>query len=316
MTTERALRITDAPAITGILAAIEQADPVDEAFSVQDIVEELGAPGIDLERGSIGVFDRDQLVGFGWLQIGAPAELWKATTWGGVHPTQMGRGIGRRILSELAADATRIRDADARGRPGRFQVWVEGNRPRTAALVAAAGLPTLRYYLRMQRDLRDPVPPPTAPPGVRIRQYRASDEEAVRSVSNAAFADHWGSTPVDLDRWRAEYTDASWFRPNLSHVALIDDQLVSFVLVAEYDAETAMRGYPTGYLARVGTLRSARGRFIASSLVGATLHGLAAAGYRCADLGVDAESLTGAGRIYERVGFVTTARDRLVGRDF
>ncbi len=246
--TERVLRVDDAPAVTDILAAIERAEPTDEALSEQDVRDELGAPDVDLPRASIGVLDGDRLVGFGVLQFSVPTDVWKVAVVGGVHPDYVGRGIGRRILEILQADARAIRDSEAPGSPGLFRVWVPEGRSRTAALAQALGLETWRYFLRMRRDLSDPLPAPTIPDGVLIRPYLASDELAVMEVSNASFADHWGSTPLDIERWRAEYTEASWFRPELSHVAVIDGQVVGFVFVVEYDAETELRGYRSGYL--------------------------------------------------------------------
>ncbi len=88
------------------------------------------------------------------------------------------------------------------------------------------------------------------------------------------------------------------------------------MLTSEFEADTRQRGYPTGYIARVGTLRGARGRGIASALLARTLAGLADAGYRYAELGVDADSPTGAGRLYERAGFVTIGRNIVAGKRF
>src|SRR5664279_379355 len=59
---QRSLRADDAPAVTEILAAMERAEPVDEAYSEQDAVEEITSPGVDLERGTLAVLDGDRLV--------------------------------------------------------------------------------------------------------------------------------------------------------------------------------------------------------------------------------------------------------------
>ena len=209
-----------------------------------------------------------------------------------------------------------MRDTDAPGLPGELKIWLDPERPRTVALVAAAGYETWRYFFRMRRDLRTPVPDVPAPAGVEIRRYRPADDDAVRLVSNESFADHWGSTPMDQERWRAEYADSSSFRPEQSWVALLDGEVVSFVMTSEFEADTEQRGYPTGYIARVGTGRGARGRGIASALLARTLRGLAEAGYRYAELGVDADSPTGAGRLYERAGFVTIGRNPVAGKHF
>jgi len=314
--TQRELHVGDAAAVTEILAAMQRVEPVDEVYGEQDVIEEMTAFGVDLERTSIGIVDDDQLVAFGWLRVSPPSPAWKAQQLAGVHPDYVGRGIGRLILRELESKAVAVRDMEAPGLPGELKIWLDPERPRTVALVAAAGYETWRYFFRMRCDLHNPVPAVPVPADVVIRRFRPSDDEAVRLVSNASFADHWGSTPMDRERWRADYADSSSFRPEQSWVALLDGEVVAFVLTSEFEAESRERGYPTGYIARVGTTRGARGRGIAGALLARTLGGLTQAGYRYAELGVDADSQTGAGRLYERVGFVTTGRNPVAGKRF
>ena len=314
--TQRELHAGDAAAVTEILAAMEELEPVDEAYGEQDIVEEMTAPGVDLGRASIGIVDDDRLVAFGWLRVSPPAPEWKVFQWAGVHPDYLGRGLGRRLLEELESSAIAMRDADASGSTGEMKVWLDPLRPRTAALVAAAGYQYWRYFFRMRRDLHDPVQRRSEPAGVEIRPYRPSDDDAVRLVSNSSFGDHWGSTPLDPERWRAEYADSSSFRPEQSWVAIVDGTVQGFVLTSEFEVDSRKRGYPTGYISRVGTLRGVRGRGIASALLARTLAGLADAGYRYAELGVDADSPTGAGRLYERAGFVVVGQNIVAGKRF
>lgn len=312
----RDVRPDDAAEIAGIYAAIESDEPTGEAFSEQDILEELTGPDVDLARGSVAILSDDRLLAFGYLQMSPPADAWKAWQNAGVRPENAGTGLGRRILRELEDRSTAIRDADAPGRPGQLKVWVDEQRLRTAALVHRAGYQTWRHFFRMRCDLSSPVFAAPAPSGVEIRRYTDSDDDAVRLVSNESFGDHWGSTPMDSERWRAAFATSAAFRPEQSWIALIDGEPVSFVLSIEHVAETELNGYPTGYLSRVGTARRARGRGIASALLSATLTGMLETGYRYAELGVDADSPTGAGRIYERAGFSTFAHSRIVGRDF
>ena len=98
----------------------------------------------------------------------------------------------------------------------------------------------------------------------------------------------------------AEYADAKSFRPRHSFVAETDGRIVGYLLTAEFEGETQARGYPTGYVSRIGTVRAARGRGIADALLAHTMADLAAHGYPFADLAVDADSPTGAGRLYEQ----------------
>jgi mycothiol synthase len=314
--TRRNLSPDDAAAVAAVYAAMESEEPTDEAFSEQDMLEELTGPGVDLARGSIAMLSDGQLIAFGFLQVSGPADEWKAVQSGGVLPANAGRGIGRHLVRELERKAVALRDADAPGRPGQLKIWVDEERRRTAALVAKAGYQTWRHFFRMRCDLTAPIASVAAPTGVQIRRYRHGDDEAVRVVSNSSFADHWGSTPMDVERWRASFAEATSFRPEHSWVALVDNEVTSFVLSFEFEAETVQRGYPTGYVARVGTAQQWRGRGIAGALLSTTLAAMAAAGHRYAELGVDAASPTGAGRIYERAGFSTYASSRVVGKHF
>jgi len=54
-----------------------------------------------------------------------------------------------------------------------------------------------------------------------------------------------------------------------------------------------------------------RGRGVASTLMVNTLLAMRESGCRCVDLTVDAESPTGAGRLYERLGFVVHRRNEV-----
>ncbi len=340
----RALRLTDAPAVTELLGAIEAADPVDENFNEQEITEELTSPGVDLADASVAVLDGERLVGFGLLRISwsepvqaAPdrtvEQAWKAYQWAGVHPAYNGRGIGRDLVADLERAAVTVRNRDAAGHPGELKVWVEQDRPRTLALLTTAGYQTWRYFFRMQRNLRDGTGAdsttateptqaasdrlnPLSTNSFQVRPYRPADDDEVRRVSNESFADHWGSSPLDPQRWRAAFAESVSFRPEQSVVAVIEGRIVGFVLTAEFEADSAGRGFRTGYLSMVGTLREARGRGIAGAMMEATVRSLTMAGFRVAELEVDAESPTGAGRLYERAGFTTVGRNLVVGKTF
>jgi mycothiol synthase len=322
--TARRLRLDDAAPIATLLGALEAAEPVDESYNAEEVAEELTAPKVDLDRGSIGRFEGDRLVAFGLLEISDPAavsqDAFRTAMFGGVHPAQARRGHGTQVARRLAADAAEIRDADAPGLPGEIRLWVDENRPGTRALAAAEGYEPWRYFFRMRAELDADLRAEPMPEGVCIRRFGvddpAADHEAVRLVSNAAFADHWGSTPLDPERWRAEYVDSKSFRPRHSFVAEVGGAIVGYLMTAEFAGDTQARGYRTAYVSRIGTLGSVRGRGIGSALLAHTMADLAAHGYPFVELNVDADSPTGAGRLYERAGFVTMSRNEIVGKRF
>lgn len=313
--TARPLAMVDVPAVTELLAAWERAEPTDHGYTEADITEEFTAPVAALDGGGVAVLLGDRLVGYGLLFTIARQPTWLAYAGGGVHPDVHRRGVGGWLLERQAEQVRRMRDGRAPGRPAELRVGVAENRTGAVAALVTAGFRPRRYFFRMRADLRERVPATVAdPPGIRIRGFRAADDEAVRLASNAAFADHWGSVPREPEAWRSEYLDSAGFRPGTSFVAEDPRGIVGFVLAAEHDADTASRGHRTGYVARVGTTRAARGRGVGSALVARSMAAMRESGCAEAELDVDADSPTGAGRLYERLGFSVFAREQLYSR--
>lgn len=119
-----------------------------------------------------------------------------------VHPQARRRGIG----------ATMARAALAKA-PGRSRFWAHGTLPPAQATASALGLVAVRELVQMRRSLRE-VPDAGSPgPGVQIRTYAGTGDDAeLLRVNNAAFADHpeqGGWTQADLVERRGE----RWFDP-------------------------------------------------------------------------------------------------------
>ena len=120
-------------------------------------------------------------------------------------------------------------------------------------------------------------------------------------------ADHWGSQPIEPHIW-ASFNAAEFFEPDTSWVAYDGSTPVSYVTTAKYPHDFADRGRTEAWIEGVGTLRSHRGRGIASALVTMAIRGFRDQGLQFACLGVDSENPTGANQIYERLGFFPEER--------
>lgn len=321
--TSRPLLHSDAPALLRIELDAEKVEPAGRFIDLGEVRQQLQTPGVDLERGSLAVLSGDVIAGAGLLFVptGTPTDpgpgyIWRANVFGGVLPAYRRRGIGRMVLSELQHKARALRErAGHGGLPGELQMWVPGGRGASAAFAATAGFAARRYFFHMRADLADvPAAPPL--PGIEIRGWNPADDDGARLAYNAAFADHWGSTPMDPERWGASFAGSAFFRPDFSRLALAGGEVVGFVMVAEFPATTQGRGYRTGYVDRVGSLRSVRGRGVAAAMLLDSMRAQAMSGCRYAELTVDADSPTGAGRLYERLGYRLVHTDQVLGLAF
>jgi mycothiol synthase len=310
--TETPLQQSDLPQVLEIMDEAERLEPANQTADEGELEELLDSSGFDLPRGSIALRDGDRLLAFGALSVhGAAPDRWVATAHGGVRTDRLGSGLGRRVLTGLADRARVFRDERDRGLPGELRLWVPERRERVTRLADSLGYRTARWFQDMRHDLAD-LPTPARVDGVQVLPWNDELSEPTRLTSNEAFDDHWGSSPQEPRRWAENHGGSSVFRPAMCRLALDDAGVVAFVLVEEYDSETAAHGYRTGYVSRVGTARRGRGRGIASLLVAEVLAALAADGYGCAELNVDSDSPTGAGQIYARLGFRPTTRNRVL----
>jgi len=119
-----------------------------------------------------------------------------------VHPQARRRGIGAAMARAALAKT---------GGHNRF--WAHATLESARATASALGLVAVRELVQMRRSLRGIPDPVAAVPGVLIRTYRgtADDAELLR-VNNAAFAHHpeqSGWTDVELAERRSE----PWFDP-------------------------------------------------------------------------------------------------------
>ena len=293
--------VPDLDELVELIRIVELHDGVPSPMGRSELEEFFGwsqfDPALDLRV----IRERGALVGWAHLSHW-PSEVIRERirVFGGVHPEARGRGLGSQLLrwaEERARDRLSSRNPD-------LEWWLladahewQDDRRR---LLRRHGFAEARWFIDMKRTL-DELPAPVAPEGIAIVAWRPEHSAAVREVNAAAFADHWGSTPMEADHW-AEMLQEQCVRLDLSFVALDGDRVVGYAMNETFP-DSDPEDERIAWVGTLGTLRDFRRRGIAGSLLQHAHRRFAETGFTHAMLGVDADSPTGAASIYERHGY-------------
>jgi mycothiol synthase len=307
----RPLRADDAAAAAAVLAAAEAVDDTGEYPDAADLTEWWDTWDTDLERDGVAVCDpAGLLIAFASLTASPTIrDAYRVYLDGRVRPDHRDKGLGRRLLSWSLARGTEIHAERHPEAPARLVVGVAEKMTSLESLVRRAGLQAEQWLRHMERPLTD-LPPLQPVPGIELVPFGWERDDEVRRAHNAAFTEHHGSSDRDPATWQSLFTGQRSFRPDLSLLALQDGAVAGYLLAYVYEADTQATGRRLAEFGQIGVLPPARGRGVASALIAAALRAAADRDCKSAGLQVDSDNVTGALRLYEKLGF-TTARTQV-----
>ena len=281
---------------------VEQHDSIPLVTPVEEFVDWLDDPHLDLAHDTRVAMVDGAIVGYGrvWHRPSGEREE-RAFVVGGVDPEFRRRGVGTMLMEWMLARAGELLSAAPNQLPRYVRTMAFDFEESAIRLYERHRLKPVRWHDELLRELVD-LPELVVPPGVQIIVWDPDRSEEARIAQNAAFADHWGSTPRDREAWQHDLTGFG-VRLDLSYLAIADNRVVGVCRNSHYPSDEVVTGRLDGWIDQLSVVRSHRQRGVASALITASLHSFQEAGFTHAALGVDSENPTGAYRVYERLGF-------------
>jgi len=281
--TRRAATREDAVAVAALVAADEAAlTGRPSHLTANDVLAWWSR--CDLATSSWVLEEDGRLVGSGWFHHDGPLGFFV----GIVAQGEKGRGLGgmQVDLGEQCAAEAGVE---------RVHTWTQAPDRAAAALFDGRGYREVRRFYDMAIDLDGPVPEPSLPDGLALETFREEDARAFHAALGEAFEDHWEHHPRPFEEWWPEKLAMHGYDPTLWFVVRDGDEIAATVW-----NEAERNG--GGYVAALGVRRPWRGRGLGKALLHHSFAEFVRRGQTRVTLGVDAESPTGATKLYESVG--------------
>jgi mycothiol synthase len=292
----------DATELTGLVARVEDHFDGTARATKSFIQMLLDAPQTNRCEGTLCLRETrtGSLVAFGLHQSAEPHV--ESTTDGWVDPGHVSRGLGSAIVSwglrkaqseiHLAPEGARVTnrcqasDADT----------------AAASVFGSLGYTKDRREIEMHIRLEGPVEILELPPSVRIRTMSGiEDLPIVADVISDAFKDHYGwvesSREQTMERWLNFRSMDEW-DDDLVYIAEAPEGAVGVLVGVRSDGSRV----DVGFVGSLGVARSWRGMGLARALLTRAFDRYQRRGMRSVALDVDADSLTGATRLYRSIG--------------
>jgi ribosomal protein S18 acetylase RimI-like enzyme len=244
--------------------------------------------------------------------LAAMADLWHGIPphvrmhwWASVHPDHTGRGIGTALARWAAFQSETLLHLAPPDTLVRLTTGIGSTNVAAKTVLEKSGFSLIRHFLNMQIEFESPIPDPAFPKGLTLSMFDTGDLEQLGHVVQAdleAFRDHFGFVDRSLDAaitdWQERIASSAYHMPTLNLALMNGDQVAGYALCEGGTAEDPA----VIYVDRLGVRRAYRGRGIARNLLYEVFRRAAEMGKKGASLFVDADSLTGATRLYESVG--------------
>ncbi|MBD1806869.1 GNAT family N-acetyltransferase [Microcoleus sp. FACHB-SPT15] len=289
--------------IADLVKLNEPTGQLDEDTSVYDLQRFFEAPNVDKAHDlRLWTDSNGKLLGFGQLLIPELSHEIEGYLYFDVHPTQCRNAIEAEILQWSEQRMREIaKQADL---PVKLRTRLRNDKILRQMLLKKQGFTTERRFLTMGCTLAQPLPSFKLPDGFTLRSLRGErDIRAWVELFNESFIDHWNHQDVTAASVR-HWLKNPHYKPELNLVAVAPNNTFAAFCVGYINQEENVRSRRNeGWIKLLGTRRGFRKLGLGRAMLLAGMRQLKAIGVERVKLGVDAQSLTHATRLYESLGF-------------
>ena len=300
----------DYPNMLAVINASKSADQIERSDTLEAIANNYAhLTNSDPYQDMIFAEVYGEVVGYGRVEWHLNDEgQWIGFHFAFLHPAWRRMGIGtamlryqeqrlRQIADRLLAEGVITADM-----PRLFETFASDTEIGREALLQKEGYGGVRFEHLMSRPLSEPIEITPIREGLEVRQVSPEQVRAVWEAANEAFRDHWGYIEPSEEEYQ-RFLEDPITDPSLWMVAWDGDQVAgsvqNFLDRNENEEYQRKRGYTEGISVR----RPYRKLGLATALLTRSLQMFKDMEMEEAALGVDSQNLSGAFRVYERVGF-------------
>jgi mycothiol synthase len=291
----------DATAVFDMITASDIAlyGAPEPGYTLDDLLSDWQAPGHDMATDNwVVISPQERIVGAAYLWY--REDYVRFHTHPTVHPDFTGLSIGR-VLFQIAEQRARQLIAEV---PPHTRITLNSGVDSIDQVgkhrLEREGYLLVRHNWRMEIEMQEAPPTPCWSEGIVIRSFVLDqDEVLVFNAVEEAFRDHWGHLPGNFSLWKHWMIEREDFDPSLWFLAWAGNEIAG-VSLCEYQTEDV------GWVDDLAVRRPWRRQGLGIALLYHSFGEFYKRGTRRVGLGVDSQNLTGATRLYERVGMHAT----------
>lgn len=283
----------DVQAVTDLINAAEKAEYGRGTLTEEIVRTSWEDPDMDVAQDALLIAAHDgRVIACGDMEQYQHARIYCSAK---VHPDFCGCGLGSYLVRWLEVQARRhIALAEPDVRVSMIN-WISSVNQAAKRIVEQAGYTHIRSHWDMEIDMTEPPAAPQWPQSITLRPFvTGQDDFIVYELDEEAFSDHWGHMPTPFEQWKHWTVNRPGFDPSLWFLAF-DGNTLAGIAQCRYENED-------GWVGTLAVRRSYRRLGLGMALLQHAFGEFYRRGTRKVGLGVDAQNLTGATRLYQRAG--------------